>query len=42
MRASFNYNLHAIVEDLKIKQAIRGKKMISKLLEEHKESMLTN
>lgn len=33
---SFNYDLHAIVEDLRKKQAIRGKQLISKPLKEHK------
>jgi hypothetical protein len=36
---SFNYDLHAIVEDLRRKQAISGKQLISKPLKEHKKPM---
>lgn len=36
---SFNYDLHAIVEDLRIKQAISGKQIISKPLKKPKKPM---
>jgi hypothetical protein len=36
---SFNYDLHAIVEDLRRKQAISGKQIISKPLKEPKKPM---
>lgn len=35
----FNYDLHAIVEDLRTKQAISGKQNISKPLKEPKKPM---
>jgi hypothetical protein len=36
---SFNYDLHAIVEDLRRKQAARVKQIISKPLKESKKPM---
>jgi hypothetical protein len=36
---SFNYDLHAIVEDLRSKQAARVKQIISKPLKESKNPM---